>query len=91
MTPAFLQRKHYSSKLFRRNFITPSEMADIIILAKDTTEVAPAKKYRAGTPSSDQRRFLTEMGTVTRHNRQLARAAEPLLTSGPINSALPRA
>jgi hypothetical protein len=54
--------EHDTGKVFIGCLFTMTQVADIVILAKDTAEIAVGKKDRTGTAASNQRRFLAEMG-----------------------------
>jgi hypothetical protein len=52
-------------------------MADIVVLAEDTPEVAPGEKYRAGAAVTDENAFFAEVrpdGTDYRHFANSAKA-----------------
>ena len=60
-------------------------MADIEILAEDTSQIAAGEEYRAGASPADQDAFLTEMrpdGTDDRFDSDAAKARLSFSTMG---------
>ncbi len=60
-----LQKKHHAGYLLAGYFIAAAFMADIVILAEITQEVAVSKKYSAGTIMSNQQGLFSIVRMIT--------------------------
>jgi hypothetical protein len=65
MATVILQDQHHAGQLPEPTLISASLMADIVILAKITLQVAVGKKNGTGAKSPYQWRFFSKMGVKT--------------------------
>jgi hypothetical protein len=65
VTAHFLEPQHGLCHFREGDLLTPSEMADVIILAKDASKIAVSEEDGSRTVISYQRRFLAKMGKGT--------------------------
>jgi hypothetical protein len=75
---------------FGRHSFSLPVLADIEILAEDTSEVAAGEKDRAGAAHAHQRRFLAEVRPVARYDRMVCYAAGAYLAAQAAGSARAR-
>jgi hypothetical protein len=66
-------------------------MADIVILAEDTTEIAVSEKDRSRTMTSDQGPFFTKVGKGTGDNEAGPGSAVTDLSFEPVDPTFPGA
>ena len=80
MAPILLERQHDVRELFERDFRPLTSMADRIILAENTPEIAAPHEYGARAEPSDQWLFFTEMCAVARYKGLIPGFAETFLS-----------
>jgi hypothetical protein len=66
VAPYFLEFDHSPSHLGRGNTLTPSQVADVVILTEDTPEVAMGEENGPRPVISHQRTLLSKMGKGAR-------------------------
>ena len=62
VAPHFLEFEHGPCHFRGGDPFTPSQMADVVILAENTPKIAVGEKDRSRTVISDQRGLLTKVG-----------------------------
>jgi hypothetical protein len=66
-------------------------LADLMVLAVDTTQIAIAKKDVSGPPLTRDRRLFAKMRSIGGNNRQVSGTARSLFILKPVYLALPGA
>ena len=69
VAPDLLKSGHCPCQVGRGDGLSASKMADIIILAEDTTEIAVSEEDRSRTMMSDEGSFFAKMGKGTGDNK----------------------
>ena len=85
----FLKFQHHLGETGRPDFLAGLLLADVIVLAENTTQVAPGKKDGPAALPSAQTIFLAKMRKVTCHACIAACAADHCFICEPIDLAVP--
>lgn len=64
-------------------------MAYLVVLAKDTAQVAKGKEYIPGPARAGYRGFFPEMRAEMRNFRAVSGAAKAFFAAGPVDTAMP--
>jgi len=91
MATHLLQIQHKRGQLSGITFSSRSAMADVVVLAENASQVAPAEKDRTGTEPADQRGFFAEVRSHTGNSRFIICSAKTGVSRGSVNPALSRA
>jgi hypothetical protein len=91
MAPIALDVEKYVRQVRSINRLPLDELADVIVLAVDATQVATAEEHRPGAAPAAQHIFLAEMRTGRRNNRLPSDAALSRLAVQPISATCQRA
>jgi len=90
MASQVLQGKHDLRYLLLIHLISLSQMADVVVLAEDTSQIAIGEEYGARSEFPHQRAFLSKMRAKAGNLRFSPGSADPLLLFKPINSTAVR-
>ena len=85
----FLEAEHFLGELRWSKHVSMSQMADGVVLAEDTTQVASGEEDRARTSKSGNRGFLAVMEVVGGDDRLESHPAEAGPVLEPIHIASP--
>jgi hypothetical protein len=91
VAPYFHEFDHSASHLGRGNTLTPSQVADVVILTEDAAEVAMGEENGSRPVISHQRTLLPEMGKGARDHELRTSAAISDLSIQTVNPTLSRA
>lgn len=88
--PSCLQAQKNLPQGLNGDFLALMQLADVIILAINTPQIAAGKEDRAGAAASDQNAFLAEMRSETADDRLGPDSAIALLSGGAVDAAATR-
>jgi hypothetical protein len=91
VTPDLLKSGHCPCQVGRGDGLSASEMADLIILAEDTTEITVSEEDGSRTTMSDEGPLFTKMGKGTGDSEDGPSSAVTNLSLEPVDSTFPGA
>jgi hypothetical protein len=91
MAPIALDVEKYVRQMRSINRMPADELADVIVLAVDATQIAAAEEHRPGAAPAAQHIFLAKMRTKRRNNRLPPDTALSRLVVQPISATRQRA